>query len=546
MAAKESGRYTSFEYALTGNPDEVDNDLDYSKELGGLLRKTFMELQFEKEGMKEKLDQLIKEYPNVPAFKNYLSFYYKMRGKLKEAYVVNGWLVKEHPDYLHGKLNLAAQYLAEKRYEKIPEILGEALDLKDMYPQRKVFHYSEFEGLLRISCKYLIETGNLEAAESRIRMADAVLKGSPILGELKENLETAQQQNQRAEELDSEENDQARSRLTQEIPEFNHPEIEELYHRGMDIEHSILRKIISLPEETLVEDLKAVLMDSVSRHEDFQNKLAEEPGINGDEITFPIHALFLLTELNSDKAFAVVLDYLRQDSEVLDFWLSFHYAQTIWRLLYHLGKNRLNLLQSFMKESGIFFWSKTATSAAVVQIGFHHPEQRANVIEWYRNIFEFFLENEDDKELADPELISFLVLDIADFRTPELLPLIKQFYERDLIDRNIVLEFGLVKDMISLDIPIFNKEQVFDNMYDRYQYVFTTWFESEEEWQADEGWEDIEQFSDYEEEEIDDYPRDETFPQTVKRDCDKVGRNDPCPCGSGKKYKKCCWKKDRV
>ena len=27
-------------------------------------------------------------------------------------------------------------------------------------------------------------------------------------------------------------------------------------------------------------------------------------------------------------------------------------------------------------------------------------------------------------------------------------------------------------------------------------------------------------------------------PQTVHRD-DKVGRNDACPCGSGKKYKKC-------
>ena len=26
----------------------------------------------------------------------------------------------------------------------------------------------------------------------------------------------------------------------------------------------------------------------------------------------------------------------------------------------------------------------------------------------------------------------------------------------------------------------------------------------------------------------------------VKREEDKVGRNDPCPCGSGKKYKKCC------
>jgi preprotein translocase subunit SecA len=28
----------------------------------------------------------------------------------------------------------------------------------------------------------------------------------------------------------------------------------------------------------------------------------------------------------------------------------------------------------------------------------------------------------------------------------------------------------------------------------------------------------------------------------VKRDAGKVGRNDPCPCGSGKKYKKCCGK----
>ncbi len=25
----------------------------------------------------------------------------------------------------------------------------------------------------------------------------------------------------------------------------------------------------------------------------------------------------------------------------------------------------------------------------------------------------------------------------------------------------------------------------------------------------------------------------------------KAGRNDPCPCGSGKKYKKCCWSKER-
>ena len=28
--------------------------------------------------------------------------------------------------------------------------------------------------------------------------------------------------------------------------------------------------------------------------------------------------------------------------------------------------------------------------------------------------------------------------------------------------------------------------------------------------------------------------------QPVRRETPKIGRNDPCPCGSGKKYKKCC------
>lgn len=29
-------------------------------------------------------------------------------------------------------------------------------------------------------------------------------------------------------------------------------------------------------------------------------------------------------------------------------------------------------------------------------------------------------------------------------------------------------------------------------------------------------------------------------PKPFRRESPKVGRNDPCPCGSGKKYKKCC------
>jgi hypothetical protein len=37
---------------------------------------------------------------------------------------------------------------------------------------------------------------------------------------------------------------------------------------------------------------------------------------------------------------------------------------------------------------------------------------------------------------------------------------------------------------------------------------------------------------------------DEEPPGTISRHAPRVGRNDPCPCGSGKKYKKCCLSKE--
>ena len=33
--------------------------------------------------------------------------------------------------------------------------------------------------------------------------------------------------------------------------------------------------------------------------------------------------------------------------------------------------------------------------------------------------------------------------------------------------------------------------------------------------------------------------------ETIRRESPKVGRNEPCPCGSGKKYKKCCGRTTR-
>lgn len=39
---------------------------------------------------------------------------------------------------------------------------------------------------------------------------------------------------------------------------------------------------------------------------------------------------------------------------------------------------------------------------------------------------------------------------------------------------------------------------------------------------------------------IQDALEDEAMPQVPVKKAETIGRNDPCPCGSGKKYKKCC------
>src|SRR5262249_7759950 len=58
------------------------------------------------------------------------------------------------------------------------------------------------------------------------------------------------------------------------------------------------------------------------------------------------------------------------------------------------------------------------------------------------------------------------------------------------------------------------------------------------------------QFSDYQDEALADTSLEfgdeddlSSFPTTLVRRDNHVGRNDPCPCGSGKKYKKCCYGK---
>jgi uncharacterized protein YecA (UPF0149 family) len=50
---------------------------------------------------------------------------------------------------------------------------------------------------------------------------------------------------------------------------------------------------------------------------------------------------------------------------------------------------------------------------------------------------------------------------------------------------------------------------------------------------------------DFDTDDADDFDSEPEPSGTVVRGSSHFGRNDPCSCGSGEKYKKCCWGKAR-
>ncbi len=83
-------------------------------------------------------------------------------------------------------------------------------------------------------------------------------------------------------------------------------------------------------------------------------------------------------------------------------------------------------------------------------------------------------------------------------------------------------------------------EDELDNDFDDFDEDFDDEFEGfEEDFEEfeDEFEEDFEEFEDESEEELDDDPPSK---ESRRRPTRKVGGNDPCPCGSGRKFKACC------
>ena len=520
---------------------KITSDANFPKELNPVPYE--LDIQLEdlyklalkgKESAIKKFIRLIDRYPKVPALKNYLSVLYSNMGKIEKSLEVNHWIVAEHPDYLFGKLNLAAEYITKKKFDKIPEVLGKSMDLKELYPERDTFHIAEVSSFFRISVLYYCAIGNLEQAEIRLDILKELVPDS-------EDLEIAEKHFSIAiMEANFDKMKKAREKLLNvkvnktiltEIkapPEFKNELVYALYNNGFSIDEQIITELLALPRQSLIEDLNMVLKDSIIRFNYFNTKADNEQHYEGN-YDFVVHALFLLAEINARESLNSILEVLRQDNDYIDLYFGDILTEYMWLVLYKTASSDLDTCKRFMFEPGIYTYSKAAVSEMVNQIAQHQPERKNEVIEWFRDVFRFFLNSSPDDNVIDSDLLGALVNDVLDFKGIELMPEIEELYNKEIVDLSACGNIEDVKEHFA-DSRDSNHKLEIESIFQIYEGI-KSWSGYIEQGDIDD--------------EMDDYSIKEPKKVQPVVKPKKIGRNDPCPCGSGKKYKKCCMNKEK-
>lgn len=523
-----TSQFVKVGYSITTDPQFQNKRYSIPPELQKHLQSLAIECQ-EKSTSKliDKLNQLIIQYPMVPQLKNYLSVAFHVQGNKKKAEEVNQWTLSEHPDYLFARLNAANVYIENNELEKVPELLGEMLEIKGLYPDRDLFHLAEVTGYLKIVIRYFVAMENSELAENRLAMLTEIAPDHPDTEQAQVFLWPLRLKlaGQRMEEENKNRIRPAGIKVVPELsndtnPSFNHAEIQNLYQYGLYIPHEKLKEIIALPRHTLIKDLENILKDAVNRYGYFKRSENTE-----ETHSFVLHAFFILAEIRAEESLPKLLSFLECDDDFLDYWIGDHLTETLWQSIYTLGFSNTSLLKKFLMQQGVHTYSKSCASEALCQMVLHHPEKREEVLNVFTETLERFTNATLDDGIIDSDFLGFTISDILDCKMHELKPVIKTLFELGYVSTGISGNYKEVEKAFDREDKFSRKRNVY-TIFDLYDEVTTTW-------------------AGYTEREGDVYDNYQPAFNQQPIISDKIGRNDPCPCGSGKKYKKCCMDKNQ-
>jgi len=214
---------------------------------------------------------------------------------------------------------------------------------------------------------------------------------------------------------------------------------------------------------------------------------------DSNEIWAPIHAWRTLGQLKAISSAKLLLKLLPRIDDEDDDWIS----EEIPVVFKMLGSETIPVIQNYIETNEDELWANVSAIHCLEKIGNEYSDSRAKCIE--------ILANQLKKcEGYDETYNAFLISYLTDLKAIEVIEIITEAFNKGLVDlsvcgdlEEIELELGLRTERSTLR-PNFG---LFNFMKDDEELL---------------------------------------FPKPKINGTPKIGRNDSCPCGSGKKYKKCC------
>lgn len=214
-----------------------------------------------------------------------------------------------------------------------------------------------------------------------------------------------------------------------------------------------------------------------------------------DNVWAPVHAWRALGQLGAEEAFEPLLDFFWMCDDD-DEWVLEELPQVIGKI----GSNGISRISEYLREKTNGIDPRIMAARSLKLIAQEHPEKKEECI---KTLTEKLAEHSEE----DEDINAFIIGYLTELKAIESIETIKEAYEADSVNLFIAGDFETVEIELGL-----KKERTKPR---------------EDAFSPGKGRNILEKVS-----------QTNQKPQKKK----KIGRNEKCPCGSGKKYKKCCLK----
>jgi len=217
------------------------------------------------------------------------------------------------------------------------------------------------------------------------------------------------------------------------------------------------------------------------------------------EVWAPIHAWRALALLQTEDAVKPLIELLARIDEHNDDWA----AEDLPKALGILGPMALPELRDYLADPSHGLWARVAAAASLAKIGERHPEARRECVAILTGQLEHFAE-------MDPTLNALVISHLVDLEAVEAASIIQRAFAAERVDITVQGDWEDVQ--ISLGLLDERRTPRPRLNFPGLSSPLPPLLEEEQE---------------------------------ARRPDKKPGRNDPCWCGSGKKYKHCHLRSDQ-